>query len=229
MTDSTNGTVPPAFRAYIDPAKNGYTGTGTAFLYLLPYIEADNVFRQSFAPFGPPYGTLPSYTVVKDIVIKTFLAPADESATQQYLSGTSDALSSYAGNMKVFAHPTAISLNAPRSLKDIKDGTTNTILLAEKRAICAAGYNIWVLMENSDRGPSFGLSNNASAETNLPPEIQPNDTNCSPGRPSGFYSNGNSQVSLCDGSVRTVLSSISTKTWQAALTPANREVLDIDW
>ena len=228
MADQTNGTLPPVYREYYMPIKNGYSGQGTGFFYLLPYIEQDNLYRINVATVAP-YGTFPYvYAGAHTNYIKTFAAPADESASQQTIYGWG--IGSYAMNFRVFGSPTVAAWDNPRSLATIKDGNSNTIMYVEKRGICQNG---------SDNGSLWGHGwwNDTwmpmiaywDPESNNVPQSQPADNNCIPRRASAFYSGGVSQVALCDGSVRVVNGSITLATWQAAISPQGREVLGSDW
>jgi prepilin-type N-terminal cleavage/methylation domain-containing protein len=230
MIDQTNGSFPPVYREQWMPVKNNYSGRGTGFFYLLPYIEQDNLFRGAVTNFGPPINSVSDVYAngTNGTYLKTFVAPADESASQQTIYGWG--ITSYAMNFRVFGSPTVSAWDNPRSISLIKDGTSNTIAIVEKRGICQNG---------SDNGSlwAHGWWNDTwmpmiaywDTESNNVPQSQPSDTNCIPRRASGFYSGGVSQVALCDGSVRAVSSSISLTTWQAAISPQGKEVLGSDW
>jgi prepilin-type N-terminal cleavage/methylation domain-containing protein len=239
MADQTNGSLPPIYReVYLPPPappntpwppKNGYAGQGTGFFYLLPYVEQDNLYRTNTVTFASPVGPVPYvYAGAHTNFIKTYAAPADESASQQTIYGWG--ITSYAMNFRVFGSPTVAAWDNPRTLATIKDGNSNTIMFVEKRGICQNG---------SDNGSLWGHGwwNDTwmpmiaywDTESNNVPQAQPADNNCIPRRASGFYSGGVSQVALCDGSVRAVSSSITLATWQAALSPQGRETLGADW
>ena len=246
MADSTNGSLPPGWQEDWMPTKKGYNGGGaTALLQVLPYIEQDNIYRNSVNPNGRPYFWM---NAANAQVVKSFLAPADEAASQQTVHGWG--LSSYATNHYVFNAPRQPGYwsdgsinwpngwNNPQSLSVIKDGNSNTIMLAEKRATCQGGVsngNLWAHGWWSGNGASSGngwwLPTFAAlqGEESILPQKQPNDDTCLPRLPSAFYSGGVCQIAMCDGSVRTVSSSLLPATWVAALTPNGREVLGADW
>jgi prepilin-type N-terminal cleavage/methylation domain-containing protein len=82
--DATNGYLPPGLRW------NGTTGTYTGCLvYLLPYIEQDNVYSQLPLTLFDPANTTPWYTTASagaatspwNVRIKTFLCPSDNMDT----------------------------------------------------------------------------------------------------------------------------------------------------
>jgi prepilin-type N-terminal cleavage/methylation domain-containing protein len=245
MADQTNGNLPPVYM-WNPIAVKGYAGRGGAFFHLLPYIEQENLYRigtsnvltgstvthpdveaSNTAGINPPHITF----------IKSFAAPADETVTQEQLWVGGWALGSYATNYRVFANPTAsgwvVGNNNPRKLANIKDGNSNTIMLAEKRAVCQGEGNLWAHGDWSiNHMSTIGFqwwTGDIGNENSQPPQGQVTDANCIRSRPTAFYSGGVSQVALCDGSVRVVNGSISVGTWQAALSPQGREVLSADW
>jgi prepilin-type processing-associated H-X9-DG protein len=121
------------------------------------------------------------------------------------------------------------------------DGTSNTVLFAERYAVCdgtsigmtiraclwdwnepgnQAGHAQWpVYSDYSDpvSGSNFNL-----------PQIRPAVGKCNWYGPNSAH-DGGGQVAMCDGSVRSVSSSVSQATWQAANTPQGGEVLGNDW
>ncbi len=256
MADQTNGSLPPAYRESWMAAKNGYNGLGTGFFYVLPYIEQDNLYRSSIGHW-PTVGVVVPELYGRDAAgnwntvstgayqtyVKSFNAPADESASQQTIYGWG--ISSYAMNFKVFGShslngfpggpgsPDPAAFSNPKSIANIKDGTSNTIMLVEKRGVCQGGTSYGSLWGHGWWEARWmaitAFETNVAADSLQPPQSQPNDANCIPTRASGFYSGGNAQVAMCDGSVRGVNSSISVATWQAALSPQGREVLGSDW
>lgn len=113
-----------------------------------------------------------------------------------------------------------------------QDGTSNTILFAEKRAGCQNGNSngsLWAHGTwNPDWMPIFAQTTTYGSNALLPPQPQPTDATCVPYRASAF-SAGGCQVAMGDASVRNVSTSVSTTTWQYALTPSGGEVLPSDW
>jgi hypothetical protein len=141
----------------------------------------------------------------------------------------------------------------------ITDGTSNTILHAEKYARCTntimppmfqAGGTAWAYcttlafpwqpppMDLPLRGFAPGFAIAAFANLGAPDAIGPGSKfqhqptpflgNCDPTRASTAHPGG-IQVGLVDGSVRTLVSSMSDTTWWAAVTPSGGEVLGPDW
>lgn len=103
------------------------------------------------------------------------------------------------------------------------DGTSNTILFAEKYARCGAGGSLWGHTVTDTWQPVF------AAWSREPFQTRPSASECDPRRASTPFAGG-SQVALGDGSVRHVAAAaIRQEVWWAACTPAGGEVLGNDW
>ncbi len=240
LADTNGGYLPPTYiESWVSAAQGHayggpYTGnTGTGFFFLLPYIEQDNLYK-----LAPPSTT--SNTIYDNGVhtwqVKTFQAPLDPTSGEKTHGW---GVSSYGMNYQVFGRPAhpwgwAWGCMGATKLAAMPDGTSNTVLFAEKRAACAGGPsgsngNLWAHgWWNADWMPMFGNTDIYGANGLLVPQIGPNNVTCVPYRPSAFTASG-CQAGLGDGSVRNVSSSISQNTWQWVLTPNGGEVLGNDW
>jgi prepilin-type N-terminal cleavage/methylation domain-containing protein len=153
LTDSTPGTFTTQHHASL-------------FFLLLPYLEQENLYR-SFNPTDPAGyyrdGGLASRPV------KVFLCPADFSSgdTATYLAGTTltyappapfvpswtgrYATCNYAANGLVFRTNDA---HLPRTFPD---GTSSTVVLAERYRLCNGTNNLWGYGDYGNVTPAFAL------------------------------------------------------------------------
>ncbi len=258
MNDA-NGVLPLPVGSYprastIDPFFNSSPPSvwvGTVQYWLLPYIEQENVY-QAQATLHPDSWWC-GYT------IKTYTGPADPSAPASGYPDPSTPRygSSYAPNEAVFAFNKTITPswrngNVPpvaRIPSTFIDGTSNTIVFAEKYQVCgskggnrvAAFYYGETCLNCGSPGTYAGTCNRLGSPNGvgsppmfyggltLIPQSMPSPTkSCNPcmlqaPNPSGIL------VGLGDGSVRLVSNAISQATWQKAVQPADGNVLGSDW
>jgi prepilin-type N-terminal cleavage/methylation domain-containing protein len=242
---------------------------GTYFFHLLPYAEQDALFRTSLgtAPFLSPVGPTTLYYPGNNNVysrsVATFLCPSDPSVEPGgtvKIGGETFGAASYAPNGLISgtAPPTPGPQGKAHVLA-ITDGTSNTILHAEKYARCT----------NTVMPPAFQDGGTAWAYCTAllfpwqPPPMTPPGKAFQPGfaiaglairgapnaigegsrfqvQPTPFLGNcdptrastphpGGMVVGLADGSVRTLSPSLSGAIWWAAVTPSGGEVLGSDW
>src|SRR5262245_57474797 len=104
------------------------------------------------------------------------------------------------------------------------DGTSNTILFAEKYSVCTEGGDIWCRFALDLWQPTFA----AWSDEKFQVRPTPSGEVCNPRRASTPFSNGIS-VCLADGSTRTISAGVSATTWWAGCTPAGCEVMGTDW
>jgi prepilin-type N-terminal cleavage/methylation domain-containing protein len=219
----------------------------SAHWLLLPYIEQSALQDVS--------GTSNAkYLANAQTLVSTFIAPLDNSLPNRTvtINGVVWAASNYAANHAIFGYPGNGANwtgfvnndwdNKGRRIQTISDGASNTVMFGERYARCSSGGSLWAY-RNTDpapTGPSYPgwarmsffpanwVSNNHSTPfTAVPPQNQPTVANCSPYNMQAFSASG-CQVSMCDGSVRTVKTSISSTTWFAAIWPDDGQVLG-DW
>jgi len=113
------------------------------------------------------------------------------------------------------------------TMGSIQDGTSNTIAFAEKRAGCVGGSNgsngnLWGHgWWNADWMPTFANSDIYGAQAyQTPPQLIPTNANCVQWRASAF-SAGGCLVGMCDGSSRSISTTINPLTWQYILQPGD--------
>ncbi len=257
-----NQHFPPGI-GYYPTATNGVFGT--SLFHLLRYLEQDNLFHAALgtlefpAPDGPRTVYYPGNNTVYSRPVSVFLCPSDPSVGpggQVTINGVPFGALSYAGNGM------ALSPNGPQGkarLADIEDGTSNTILYAEKYARCSTpglpsplgdGGSAWAYctspafpwlpppMNLPPRGFQPGFAIAALAARGAPDALGPGSK--FQVQPTPFLGNCDPTrastahaagilVGLADGSVRTLSPGMSPTTWWAALTPAGGEVLSSDW
>jgi prepilin-type N-terminal cleavage/methylation domain-containing protein len=232
---------------------------GSALLHLLPFIEQANVIRANTVTnsWGTYYrwdnnssaGTI-------NVPIPTYMDPLDPSP---YGGGVGDewfgamyATSGYAYNWQVFGNnrrassgETVIAIAYPQTydidfwygrtkLSGIPDGTSNTIMFAEKYAQCGTwqdysydGSNL-VAADWTPRQPAFAVNSMTGAwgttavstgpvsKFQVAPKWQTCDSSLAHApRAAGIL------VGLCDGSGRLVASSIAANLWWSAVHPAD--------
>jgi prepilin-type N-terminal cleavage/methylation domain-containing protein len=247
---------------------------GTQQFHLLPYIEQGNLYREAYGavPFPPPDGLravyYPGNNNVYSRVVPTFLCPSDPSVGPGgvvTIDGNVFGQACYAPNALVTA-TTAFSSNpivsnpqVKNKLIDITDGTSTTILHAEKYARCSNttlppafqdGGTAWAYMTSGLfpwlpapmmlPGKAFqpGFAIPGLVARGAPNVIGPGSKFQL--QPTPFLGNcdptraatahpGGMVVGLADGSVRTLSPDLSGDTWWNALTPSGGEVLGSDW
>jgi prepilin-type N-terminal cleavage/methylation domain-containing protein len=245
MADTNGGKLPPSVGLYPSVSYAGQgvanNGDGGMFLFLLPYIEQDPLYKSTFVNNGDDNdnrnGNNPTYSQWHGVIttryggpgtlVKPYVCPSDY--TQP--SGPPQSLSSYAQNGQVFTEG-YWALNVLRYPASITDGTSNTIFITDKLARCDSGnynYNYW-----PDWGPvvsSYNLGDPTGPSYG--PQITPRMVSSTTAHCNGGWSSsphpGGIVTGLGDGSTRFVSQGVSSTTWWYALTPAAGEVLGSDW
>jgi prepilin-type N-terminal cleavage/methylation domain-containing protein len=221
---------PPAAGGNGTSAGPGFTNNGNVFYWLLPYIEQDNIFA-----LHPTYysWTMPGETDPGPIVnqtIKTFLCPSDPNNEPVQMWGGGWAAGNYVANYQVFGHPVANDNwqgdGKARIPATFVDGTSNTIIFAEKSGRCNGVGNLWGHGSwDYNWFPVFAdwISNGPGSKFQVTPSVCSNQFICT------SYHTGGMEVGLGDGSVRNLSAAMDPNTWWAACTPAGGEVLGNDW
>ncbi|QJX00661.1 DUF1559 family PulG-like putative transporter [Frigoriglobus tundricola] len=231
--NSTSGQLPPAYGQVPSNLGWGSVGgsEGPVYFHLLPFIEQSNLYTASrTSSNGQPLGYLGAQLNWEGSprTVKTYIAPADSTndPTQDY--------SSYRTNLLAFSPPPGSnSWDGPRLPATFSDGTSSTVAFAEGYANLPSNSHAtwwWYTMDNSacpNGGRCNGPSYLSTATTSPPFTTQPPQTALWD-RPNSF--NGvNIQVSLMDGSVRSVSTGVSALTWYYANHPSDGMVLGSDW
>jgi prepilin-type N-terminal cleavage/methylation domain-containing protein len=248
LCNDQNGRLPPGIGWFPRPEPAPENAYGTGFFHLLPYLERDTLYRSSLSP--PPDDIYEAgNNNVFSQPVKVLLCPSDPSAGARGLVttavGTILGAGSYAGNAQVFARVWGDGrLIDPFGMAQIPasfpDGTSNTILVAEKYAHCTnpahEGGSLWAYSQLGpfveplhpafavDWEPTYSIGPGSKFLVRPRPFLG----NCDPTLASTAHAGG-IQVGLADGSVRTVSPAVSGSTWWAACTPAAGDLLGSDW
>jgi prepilin-type N-terminal cleavage/methylation domain-containing protein/prepilin-type processing-associated H-X9-DG protein len=147
----TYGRLPPAAGWFPSPPnQGGGTADGNVFFFLLPFIEQQNMYKQAWD--GRYYNTDHLYAIAPVISQKiiTYMCPSDPTMPASGVqsppfpgqSYDDEGMTSYSMNFLVFGQynpATFYATHVQGSAKipgGIPDGTSNTILFAEKLAMC---------------------------------------------------------------------------------------------
>jgi len=248
----------------------GTTGNAeNIHFWILPFIEQDNLFKAAQTATAGVYDplTLPAapLNAAATASIKTFICPSDPSIGGDGYTPNASAAGSFGGGTEKRPGPTSYAANTQvfagafkadftpgngggsglaRIPTTFSDGTSNTIVFAEKYGDCGGntgtlttsnnGGSIWY--RNSSFPSTYGPYFHARAE-GVPFsantfQVQPvpyNDiTKCLFYLPTTGHA-GAMQVAMGDGSVRSVSSGVSPGTFWAASTPAAGDILGSNW
>lgn len=219
----------------------GPTAYGTFHFHLLPYLEQDALYQQSYYA---GYHFVANNGVYSQPV-KVFQCPADPSAPAEGQArdviGNTWGITSYAVNVQVVGrtNPAGVLLSPDYQavlLATFPDGASNTILFSEKYAQCfnnnyPAGGSYWGYYYTGGTlkpyHPGFAVSwNGYSFGPASKFLVQPNPYNggCDPTMASSPHPGG-IHIALADGSARFLSAGVTPYTWWYLCTPAGGEVL----
>jgi prepilin-type N-terminal cleavage/methylation domain-containing protein len=125
--------------------------------------------------------------------------------------------------------------------KNFPDGTSKTVVFAERYVVCPfaefvddVGRNAWLgtivnpVQGTATQDPFFGVSNYNGVFVLKMPEDSPDPAKCKP----EFLQSGHSgiiQICLMDGSVRPISVEISANTWRSLQHPNDGQIMGNDW
>jgi prepilin-type N-terminal cleavage/methylation domain-containing protein len=253
-TDAHPGNLPVGMGTWPSKTDRNTAGAGygSAFFFILPYIEQDNLYKSSLGGGAGWAGGPQTYSSWHPDVInkgvKTYVCPSDPTNNPEGKAGAGGewGTTSYAYNYQIFGVKDGTwVINRVNFPGGITDGTSNTIFYTEKLANPAAdkwaldwGGNTWW-----EWAPKFAADvTGPQSKFLVQPTIQFCDSNqavletrpqdgsrniCSLVAATGHTAG--IQAVLGDGSVRSISSGVSGATWWAAVTPAGGEVLGSDW
>jgi prepilin-type N-terminal cleavage/methylation domain-containing protein len=224
---------------------------GTFFYFLLPYIEQGNLYNSIG---GSATVADASSAAATSAVVSTFLGPQDPSLPASGIlannNGTTLGAISYGVNCLAVAGDTGSSianyLNAANdntddhsnlsvaSFSNFPDGMSQTVCLLEHYAVCNGGNHTWANDSLFTGGTGLtGGTGYSSQWTPLQqhiilPQFAPTTAACNFYAAQGMTANG-ILVSMYDGSVHMVSSSVSLNTWRCANLPNDGQPLGADW
>jgi hypothetical protein len=226
--DTNRGRLPPAFGTY--PAKN--PPAMSLHVHILPYVEQANLYRQFIR----------GAKGADNEVIPTYVSPADPSKPNP-----PKGIQNVAANLRVFsdkgwktkgdAPMPALGREEPCTARfpaTILDGTSNTAFFATRYGVCGEGGSRYASAPNTNAAAFFGQ--NPAKVAAQPADVtatfllHPAAGQCRPTplMAHSFFTFG-IDVAMGDGSVHAVTARVSPQTWNAALTPAEGDVLGNDW
>jgi prepilin-type N-terminal cleavage/methylation domain-containing protein len=225
IASAYDGRLPCAYGVF--PPGGDWTNTGaegSIYFHLLPYIEQSTEWNASFTQNQGHLGYQLQWAG-KPRAVKTFIAPADPTNTP------TGEICSYRTNLLAFSPPPGSnSWDGPRLPATFSDGTSNTVSFAEGYASIPGTWTPWYgTMDNPScpnggrcNGPSYLANGSAPVFTTQPPQTALWD------RPNA-YNSISIQVSMVDGSVRAVTSTVTPATWLLANHPSDGGVLGSNW
>jgi prepilin-type N-terminal cleavage/methylation domain-containing protein len=193
------------FNDQLPPSAGTYNGVSTSFfVFLLPFIE-QGPLHSTMLPSGST-----SFSGTSPAPVKTYVAPAD--TTNSTSTGTS---TSYQSNWSLL-NSAGANYKSAFTMK----GTSQTVLVSEQTAAVAGA---WSISTSATGGNSIDLQN-------ITVGAQSPQTSCTASVVAPCcLSTGVCQVGLCDGSVRSVSSSVLNTTWQWAGSTSNTNITPTDW
>jgi prepilin-type N-terminal cleavage/methylation domain-containing protein/prepilin-type processing-associated H-X9-DG protein len=172
--DQHEGQLPPGLGLYPNRIGTDFNGHGGLFVHILPYIEQDNLYKQTLwnpalgqvdgrnsSPRGngTPHMTYSMWhAVLQQNKVKTLICPADPSQDFAGWGGKT----SYAYNGQIFGinYDQGWGQGTKRFPAGLQDGTTNTIFITEKEVTSFGppGNTGWSPDEGYNFYPDWGPS-----------------------------------------------------------------------
>jgi len=220
----TYNCLPPMSGPLPANATNG--ANGNTFYWLLPFMEQQNIFNLHQNPsYSWTEGGETDPGPIVNQTIKTYLCPSDgtNNPVQQWSGGW--AVGNYVANWQVFA-PSGNNAATASIPATIPDGTSNTLLFAEKIARCQGysplwGHGSW----DYNWMPAF---TNVEAGSGVGFQVTPQPSQCDRFRASSSHTAG-MNVALGDGSIRFLAQGMSTNTFWLAVLPNDGLPMPSDW
>ncbi|MCI0638516.1 MAG: DUF1559 domain-containing protein [Gemmataceae bacterium] len=219
--------LPPAFDK---PDFGNFQIPGSVHVFLLPFVEQDNVFQQYQM----------NQAEAGNALIPTFVSPMDPS-----LKDEKNGVQNHAANLRFFADSGLktkhdADMPAPKATEPgnttfvmVTDGLSNTVWYATKYAFCGNGGSRYASPPNKITAAFFG-QNHAQEKAGLGAkatfQVMPSDKEClcTPLLAQSFEKQG-IIAGLADGSVRFLTAEMSAETWNRLLHPTDGLPLGSDF
>ncbi len=220
------------------PTTNNAGGQGTAQgniqYHILPYLEQAPIYKSCINGNGAYDASINNWQP-RVQAIKTYICPSDPSTTSDGWSGNNVGgwmAGCYGCNWQVFAFGDQATYIGSMT-RTIPDGTSQTIMFAEKYGGCSSAGSLWNYPVGwggagspQPWSPVFAAFNNQNKFQYQPTPW--NSGNCNTQLAQTAHTGG-IQVAMCDASTRTVNFAVSQPTWWAACTPAANDTVGPDW
>ncbi len=205
---------------------------GTEMTQILAFIEQQNLLNFSTTYNGAGIFAINIPSNGGNRRVKTFICPSDPSvgkAASTQWGGTNWGQGDccYAGNFQVFAYGSFGNWMGHAQIPaTFTDGTSNTILYAEKYAGCGGGGNMWAWGWDPYLSPVYGVAVTGPQTWQQSPN--PWQSNCNPSLASSSHTGG-MNVGMADGSIRFLSQGISPYTFWVATVPNDGIPMPQDW
>ena len=218
----------------------------TVFVWLLPYLEQQRLYDAAIASTAGVMTTVQGKSICGRS-IPVYRCGDDPSGTVTGLSRATAggqnyfAYGNYGANFLVFGDPAKKSTEGNNTFDNIKDGTSNTLVLAERYGTCSSNGDLsssltrsclWADPNPSCR-PAFGMNGwyppTTPYQTCLIFQTAPDWlTQCDTARAQSPHFNG-MNVGVADGSVRFLSSNTDATLWANLCDPRDGVALGADW
>jgi prepilin-type N-terminal cleavage/methylation domain-containing protein len=238
-----NDYLPPAFVDW-DSGNNPvwWKRAGSSHYFILPYVEQDNLAKRTYT-YGSEQLNI-FWAVYQNFGIKTFTNPSDASDPANGMFNDAGwgtyGVTGYAANYQSLGYYLNTGSNKITKMATLTDGTSNTIVYAEKIAVCTRPtfpgasnvgpyYQIWAYGRTAwpEWNPVFGYQIvGAASKFQVAPTFGSNGT-CDPRLASAPRAAG-ILVGLGDGSCRLLSAGVAPDVWWAACTPDGGESVNLN-